>query len=79
MRSWVWRTRASARISPRLNGLTWARGTTAILRRPVIVAWKVEGKTLRVDYAVPSGTQVECARNDTCQGLDVEVNGQRVP
>lgn len=64
-------------ISPRLSGLTWARGTTLTKAGPVAVSWKVEGKSLRVDYSGPATSKVEFVRNDSHEGLEVVVNGGR--
>jgi hypothetical protein len=69
---------ATMQISPRLNGLAWARGTTATIRGPVSVSWKLEGRTLNVTYAVPAGTRAEFVKNDSHDGLSVVVNGKRI-
>ncbi len=65
----------SFRISPRLNGLTWARGATATPRGPVDVSWKVDGKTLHIDAKAPQGVSLHYAPNETIAGLDVVFNG----
>lgn len=70
---------AAVQISPRLNGLTWARGTTATARGPVTVRWKLDGKTLNVTYTAPASVQASFLRNNTHTGLDVVVNGVRLP
>ena len=62
-------------ISPRLNGLTWAEGTTATARGPVHVAWKVADGALDVHYTAPGDVKTEFVRNETQQGLRVMVNG----
>ena len=66
---------AAVRISPKLNGLTWAEGTTATARGPVHVAWKVADGTLDVHYSSPDGVKAEFIRNESQQGLRVVVNG----
>lgn len=69
---------ATVQISPRLNGLTWARGTTATARGPVSVSWKRDGQTLQVNYSVPAGVQAQFVLNDTHRGLSVTANGKQV-
>ncbi len=66
----------SVSISPRLNGLTWARGTTTTVRGPVSVSWKVDNQKLDVRYTAPEGTKVEFIPNDTFKDLKVTVNGK---
>jgi hypothetical protein len=69
---------ASVRLSPRLSGLTWARGATATVRGPVSVSWRLEGTALEVNYTAPAGTKVEFKKNDSHRGLTVTVNGVKV-
>lgn len=69
---------ATVQISPRLNGLTWARGTTATVRGPVSVSWKLDGQTLNVTYTAPDGVKAEFVKNDTHNGLTVVVNGKKL-
>ncbi len=69
---------ATVQISPRLNGLTWARGTTATARGPVSVSWKLDGQTLNVTYTAPAGVKAEFVKNATHDGLNVVVNGKKV-
>ncbi len=69
---------ATVQISPRLNGLTWARGATATARGPVSVSWKLDGSTLTVTYTAPAGVKAEFVKNDTHNGLSVVVNGKKV-
>jgi hypothetical protein len=66
-------------ISPRLSGLAWARGTTLTKPGPVEVSWKLEDHTLRVDYTVPAGVSARFVRNPSHDGLEVFVNGQKLP
>ena len=66
-------------ISPRLSGLTWARGTTLTKPGPVEVSWKLENHTLRVEYTVPAGVNARFVRNPSHDGLEVFVNGQKLP
>ena len=67
---------AKVTISPRLNGLEWARGTVATAKGPVRVSWRKQGDKLTVDYSAPEGVAVSFARNDSHQGLSLVVNGQ---
>jgi len=67
---------ATVQISPRLNGLTWARGATATARGPVSVCWKLDGNTLNVNFSAPSGVETQFVKNDTHRGLTVIVNGE---
>lgn len=66
-------------ISPRLSGLGWARGTTLTKPGPVEVSWKLEDRTLRVDYRVPGGVNARFVRNASHEGLELVVNGQKLP
>jgi alpha-L-rhamnosidase len=66
----------AVQISPRLNGLTWASGTTATVQGPVSASWKLEGKTLDVTYSAPAATKATFVRNDSHNGLTVRVNGK---
>lgn len=68
---------ATVQISPRLNGLTWARGTTATARGPVSVSWKLAGDRLEVQYSAPPGVLVEFRRNETHAQSQVIVNGKQ--
>ena len=56
-------------ISPRLSGLTWARGTTLTHAGPVAISWKVEGKELKVTYSVPPGIEAQFVPNSSHEGL----------
>ena len=67
---------ATVQISPRLNGLTWAHGTTATARGPVQVDWKVQDNTLTVTYSAPTDVKATFVKNDTHKGLKVVVNGK---
>lgn len=67
---------ATIQISPRLNGLTWAHGTTATARGPVQVDWKVQDNTLTVTYSAPANVKATFVKNATHNGLKVVVNGQ---
>ena len=68
---------ATVQISPRLNGLTWARGTTATARGPVSVSWKLVGEKLEVQYSAPPGVRVDFRRNETHGQFQVIANGKQ--
>jgi hypothetical protein len=69
---------ATVQISPRLNGLNWARGTTATARGPVSVDWKLAGQTLEVRYTAPATVSATFVKNDTLKDLAITVNGARL-
>lgn len=68
----------SVSISPVLSGLQWARGTTLTSAGPVNVSWKLEGKTLRVEFSARPGVTVAFLPNRSHDGLEVMVNGKPV-
>jgi alpha-L-rhamnosidase len=63
-------------ISPRLNRLEWAKGTTATINGPVSVQWRVDGKTLNVKISAPKNVRCKFVKNETHKGLRVVVNGK---
>jgi len=63
-------------ISPRLNGLTWAKGAPATVNGPVEVSWTLEGDALKVTANAPEGVTLRFVRNDTHDGLSVVFNGR---
>ena len=66
-------------ISPRLCGLTWARGTTMTARGPVAVSWRLrDGKTLEISSTAPEGVDVQVVRNDSLKGKNVIWNGKEI-
>jgi len=69
----------AVRISPRLNGLSWARGAVSTVRGPVHVSWKLDGKSLAVQSSSPATVEAVFERNDSHAGLEVTFNGQRIP
>lgn len=68
---------ASFQISPRLNGLTWAKGATATPKGPVEVSWKMDGTTLIIDAKAPKGVNVHFAPNETLKDFTVVFNGTK--
>ncbi|WP_165227811.1 alpha-L-rhamnosidase-related protein [Aquisphaera insulae] len=69
---------AEATISPRPSGLSWARGTVATARGPVVIDWKLDGKTLTVTCRSPAGMTVHFARNPALEGKTIVFNGRPV-
>jgi alpha-L-rhamnosidase len=67
---------AAFQLSPRLNGLTWAKGTVATAKGPVSASWKVSGKVLDVSYAAPDGVKVEFLPNSSMKGLRYVVHSK---
>lgn len=69
----------SVEISPRLAGLTWARGAVATPRGPIAVAWTLAGNVLDVTCTAPEGVQVTFVKNASHAGKAVKLNGVAVP
>ncbi len=69
---------AKYRISPRLNGLDWAKGVSAGIKGPVEVEWKRVGDTVTVEAKAPAGVELRFDRNDSLAGLKVVFNGKPV-
>ncbi len=65
-------------ISPRPNGLRWARGVTASVRGPVSVSWRIDGEQLVIDANAPEGVALRFESNDALQGLEVVFNGDKI-
>jgi alpha-L-rhamnosidase len=66
-------------ISPRLNGLRWARGAVASALGPVAVSWRVDGTVLDIVTTSVEGMVLEFASNNTWKGLSVRINGDERP
>lgn len=64
---------AAFEISPRLNALSWAKGTIATIHGPITVAWEVKGKTFDVSYSAPKGIKINVIENDTTKGLKLNI------
>ena len=69
---------AAYEISPRLNGLTWARGASATIKGPIEVEWQKKSGQLYATVAAPEGTSVKFVKNETHDGITVWLNGRRV-
>lgn len=63
---------AAFSISPYLNGLSWAEGTSASVRGPVHVRWELSGHTLRIAVSAPPRVKIAYQPNPTHDGLKVE-------
>ncbi len=68
----------SLRVSPRLSGLTWAKGSVVTQQGLVTVSWKRTGDTLDLAYSAPAGVAVEFKTNETLAGLTLTVNGKKI-
>jgi alpha-L-rhamnosidase len=62
-------------ISPRLNGLAWAKGAVATAQGVVSVAWHVEDDRLDVEASAPEGVKLLFHVNDSHARLQVFFNG----
>lgn len=60
-------------LSPRLNGLKWAKGVTVTPLGLLRVEWKVEDKKLDVQVNAPAGIKVNLKRNETQKGLKLKM------
>lgn len=60
-------------ISPRINRLTWARGTVATINGSLFVSWKIVRNKLMVNIKSPENVKVEFEKNETHQGFDIDV------
>ena len=68
----------SVDISPWVDDLEWAEGSTLTAKGLVHVNWRKDGKELHIDSVAPEGVTVRLRRNDSQDGLDVIHNGRRV-
>jgi len=60
-------------ISPRLNGLKWAKGTIATINGPIHVAWEIDSEILKVKISAPKDVTAPFVKNQTHDGLRIEV------
>jgi alpha-L-rhamnosidase len=68
---------ATVQLSPRLSGLTWARGVVATVRGPIRVAWRLaEPNKVEVTCTAPEGVKVQFALNDSLAGKEILLNGK---
>jgi hypothetical protein len=59
-------------ISPKPNGLSWAKGAVASPRGPVRVEWKLDDNKLRIRTQVPEGVELHFVTNEALMGLEIE-------
>ena len=66
-------------ISPRINGLTWARGSVATINGSLEVSWKIDGNNLLVEVSTPDDVAAKFKKNDTHKPykVKVEINGEQ--
>ncbi len=69
-----WQT---VQLSPRLSGLTWARGAVNTPRGSIHVAWRlVEPAKVEITCTAPQGVTVEFAPNESLAGKTIVLNGK---
>ncbi|MEE4312603.1 MAG: alpha-L-rhamnosidase N-terminal domain-containing protein [candidate division KSB1 bacterium] len=61
-------------VSPRLNGLQWARGAVATANGVLRVLWRRNGDRLDITISAPPNVRADYVENDTHQGLQVQIN-----
>lgn len=65
-------------ISPYLYNLSWAKGTVKTHQGDIKVVWRLENKTLYIDFLAPNGVSVKYARNFSHKGLTIVINGKLI-
>jgi len=60
-------------ISPWIESLDWAKGSTASARGPVNVSWRRNGRRLEVEVCAPAGVDCQFVRNSSMKGLRIEL------
>ena len=66
---------AEVQISPRLSGLTWAKGTVATVRGPLSVAWRLQDDRVEITCTAPEGVKTTCVSNSSLAGKKLVFNG----
>ena len=61
-------------ISPDVNGFEWARGSRATVLGEVRVAWKKDGKKLRIKASAPEGVKLLYKANPSHREFEVSFN-----
>lgn len=59
------------RISPRLCGLSWARGASASIHGPVEVSWRKDGERIEIEAKAPKSVDLEFVYNESLKGFSV--------
>ena len=62
---------AAYAISPWVEGLSWAKGSSASINGLVSVSWRKRGKKLVVEASAPKGVKLQFVSNASHKGLDV--------
>ena len=62
-------------ISPRLNGLSRAKGAIATMHGPLTIDWRLEGKKLSMKITAPDTVRFKFIRNQTHKGLNIILDG----
>ena len=65
-------------VSPQLNSLKWASGSTASVNGVIDVRWEINGENLEVMINSPESVKCKFVKNDTMKGLKICVNGKKV-
>jgi hypothetical protein len=58
-------------ISPKPNGLTYAKGTVATIHGSIFVEWSINGKKMDINIKKPSNVRAEFKENSFIKDLDV--------
>ena len=61
------------KISPRLNGLTWANGTVATAKGPLTVSWRIFDNELKIKITIPKDVKIQFVKNETFSDYQVAV------
>lgn len=70
---------SKVQISPRLSGLTWARGTVATVHGVISVSWKLKDpNTVEITCAAPKAIAIEFVKNSSLDGKTVVFNGRQM-
>jgi len=60
-------------ISPRLNGLSWAKGAIVTVHGPLKVDWSAQNKNFNIEIVAPKNVKVEFKKNETLNDFEVSV------
>lgn len=64
-------------ISPRLSGLSWARGTTATVKGPIRVSWVLRDQAVRIECQAPPSIRIRFESNPSLKNKTVLFNGRK--
>jgi alpha-L-rhamnosidase len=65
-------------ISPRLNGLKWAKGTIATAKGPLHVAWAIDQNKFNVKIINPNDMKIQFIKNETFENFEVQVTYEKI-